>query len=204
MPSVNPIHLAEDREPWDRQSRETIRMHARFLVYRDLGPTRNLTAAVNILSSTGDPLKYASIKKISFEYRWGERAQAWDAYQADQERARLTKLRQDMIDRHRKLAMGLSGKAAAAMQRLQPEELTPSDIVRFLNLATDMERKALGEPDRVALTGPTGTGPIEIEDLSRLDATERQTRLKQIADELSRRAGRAVPGSTEDDAVDDD
>lgn len=203
MPSVNPINLAEDREPWDRQSRETVRMYSRFLLFRDLGTTRNLTATANILSDTGDPLKYASIKKISFEYRWAERAQAWDAYQADQERARLTKLRQDMIDRHRKLALGLAGKAASAMQKLLPEDMSPSDIVRFLNLAADMERKALGEPDRVALTGPTGTGPVEVEDLSRLDATERQSRLKQIADELGRRAGRAVPGSTEDDDVDD-
>jgi hypothetical protein len=194
------IHLDPDRNPWERQNRESDKLYARFGVYRDLGDTRTLLPVLDILQATGDTKLRSldALRKIAYSYRWTERAQAWDVHQASAERQRMVKLRQDMIDRHRKLALGLIGKAASAVQQLAIDEMSPADIVRFLALGTDLERKAIGEPERVAISGPTG-GPVQVEDLSRYTPAERQRRLAQIAAELARRAGRAMPVDGDED-----
>jgi hypothetical protein len=74
-------------QPWDQQENEPKRSYVRFLLYRDLGPTRTVEAAYE---------KYFSEKKAgeggeklwvpgqwwrdSRAYGWSERAQAWDVF----------------------------------------------------------------------------------------------------------------------------
>lgn len=200
MPVDPVIHLDDDRNPWERQNRESEKLYARFVVYRDLGDTRTLLPVLEILQATGDTKLRSldALRKIAYSYRWTDRAQAWDVQQADAERQRMVRLRRDMIDRHRKLALGLIGKAASAMQGMDTDDMSPSDVVRFLALGTDLERKAIGEPVQVSVTGPTG-GPVVMEDLSRYTPADRQRRLAQIAAELSRRAGRTPVESDEDE-----
>lgn len=194
MATAPPIPLTPDREPWDKQNAETPRMYSRFAAFRDLGDTRTLKAALEILNATsGRQITMGTLHQISYTYRWSERAEAFDNYQSAAERQRLVMLRRDMIERHRKLAAGLTSKAVAALTELDAADMAAVDIVRFLTVAADLERKALGEPtERVAISGPTGTGPVQIEDMSHLSADQRRLRLGQIATELARRAGRDV------------
>lgn len=200
MPTDPIIHLDADRNPWEKQNRESDKLYARFTVFRDLGDGRTLLPVLDILQATGDTKLRSldALRKIAYSYRWTERAQAWDVQQASAERLRMAKLRQDMIDRHRRLALGLIGKAAQAMKDLATGEMSAPDIARFLALGTDLERKAIGEPDKVALVGPTG-GPVIVEDLSRYTPAERSRRLAQIGAELTRRAGRDQPVDGDDD-----
>lgn len=192
--SAPPITLTPDREPWERQNAESPRMFSRFAAFRDLGDTRTLKAALEILNATsGRQIAMGTMHQMSYTYRWAQRCEAFDNYQSAADRQRLIMLRRDMIERHRKVAAGLTGKAASALQALNIADLAAVDIVRFFTLAADLERKALGEPtERVALTGATGTGPVQIEDMSRLSSDQRRVRLGQIAAELARRAGRDV------------
>lgn len=200
MTALKAINITTDREPWEKQNAESPRMYARFTAYRDLGDTRTLNSALEIINATsGKKITKGSLHQISCIYRWTERSEAFDSAQSAAERQRLLMLRRDMIERHRKLAAGLTGKAVEALKQLKPGELEAVDITRFLNTAADLERKALGEPtERVAITGATGSGPVQMEDLSRLSPDQRRMRLGQIAAELARRAGRDVLSEDEE------
>lgn len=194
MTAHKAISLTPDREPWEKQNAESPRQYSRFTIFRDLGDSRTLNAALEIINATtSKKISKGTLHQISCEYRWTERAEAFDSAASAAERQRLVMLRRDMIERHRKLSAGLTGKAVQALQLIEPEDMDPGDVIKFLTTAADLERKALGEPtERVALSGPTGSGPVQFEDMGRLTPEQRRVRLGQIAAELARRAGRDV------------
>jgi hypothetical protein len=186
---IQRLDLATDRDPWERQPHESVKQYARFTCYRDLGRLRTLTQTHKILAATGDPLKYGTLRQTAYEFRWTTRAEPWDIFQDQADREQLIAERRDMIKRHRSVASALLTKAIQALQIIPVAEMEPADVVRYIKLATDIERIAIGEPQRtIAVTGPTG-GPIQTEDLTNLTAEERRARLAEIAAELSRRAG---------------
>lgn len=186
------ITLAQDRDPWDQQPRESDRKYTTFLAYRDIGRMRTLTAANHLLTNLGYEFTYNYIKWQSHIFRWTERAQAWDRHQDQANIERLMAERRDMIERHRRIANRLIATALDSIRALEEEgsePLPPADIVRFVKLATDIEVRALGEPSQtVAVTGPAG-GPIVVDDIAGLTDEERRVRLREITDELARRAG---------------
>lgn len=198
MTAVKAIALSTEREPWERQNAESPRMYARFTCYRDLGDIRTLNAALEIINATTTKkISKGTLHQISCQYRWTERAESFDSAASAAERQRLLMLRRDMIERHRKLSAGLTGKAVEALRKIDPALMDAADITRFLTVAADLERKALGEPERVAISGPTGSGPVQFEDMGRLSPEQRRVRLGQIATELARRAGREAVNDDE-------
>lgn len=198
MGSKQPIHLATDREPWDRQNGESNRQYSRFLIFRDLGRMRTLKQAVEMLHGINDTsVSYRTLQQYAYEYRWTERAESWDFAQDRLEAARLLVMRREMHSRHRKIASGLMAKAVAALTALQPSDMTARDIVAFFKQGTDIESRALGEPTAlVQHTGPGG-GPVAVDDMSHLSAADRAARLNAISAELARRAASAA--STDDE-----
>jgi hypothetical protein len=183
------IKLDPSLDPWERQPKETPRQYGRFILYRDLGRSRALTTLNKLLTELGDPLTYLSLRRYSSDGSWTARAEAWDAYQDRQDHEQNLADRREMIKRHRNIATGLMSKAAQALRKFAISDMTPADIARYVKLATDIERTAIGMPQQtVAITGPTG-GPIQTEDLTDLTPAERRQRLAEIAAELSRRAG---------------
>jgi hypothetical protein len=88
-------------------------------------------------------------------------------------------------------------KAVARLSAMQPSELTPLDLIRFIKYGADIERQALGEPTAIHQHQGPGGGPVAVEDMSRLKPEERAARLTQISAELARRA--AAQAVTEDD-----
>lgn len=198
MGSKPPIHLAVDREPWDRQPGESNRQYSRFQVFKDLGRMRTLKQAVEMLHGVGDTgVQYRTLMQYSYEYRWTERAEAHDRAQDQLEAQRLVQLRNEMLSRHRRLASGLLAKGVAALAKVNVDAMTPLDIVRFLKYGTDIETRALGEPTMIHQhQGPAG-GPIAVDDMSKLSPADRAARLTAISAELARRA--AASAVTEDD-----
>lgn len=196
MGSKPPIHLSGDRDPWERQDRESHKQYSRFRTFLEMGRTRTLKQAAQMLGALGDTVSYRTLMQYAYEQRWTERAEAHDRDQDRLERERLLKLRDEMLARHRKLAAGLTAKAVARLTDLKPAELTALDIVRFIRQAAELERAALGQPERViGLSGPTG-GPVAVEDFSHYPPEERKARLLQVHAELGRRA---AAGDGDDD-----
>lgn len=198
MSSKPPIHLAVDREPWDRQPGESNRQYSRFEMFRSLGRLRTLKQAVEMLHGVGDTsVSYRTLMQYAYEYRWTERAEAHDRAQDQLEAAKLLKLRDEMYSRHRRLASGLLAKAVAGLQGINPSDMSPLDVVRFIKYGAEIERQALGEPTQILQhQGPSG-GPVVVDDMSKLKPEERAARLNAISAELARRA--AASAVTDDD-----
>jgi hypothetical protein len=189
MSSKAPINLADDREPWDRQSGESNRQYSRFRVFMELGRTRTLKQTVEMLHGIGDDkVAYRTLMQYAYEYRWTERAESHDYAQDQLEAAKLLRLRQEMYARHRKIAGTLQAKAVEALKEVSPEDLTPLDIVRMIRYGTQIEATALGEPTQITqVSGPAG-GPVLVDDMGRLTPEERNARRLALSAELARRA----------------
>jgi hypothetical protein len=200
-PPPKPFTLAPGLDPWERQPGESDLMYSRFAAYLQLGRTRTLTSAAEILTSTGDDAKLHGvyIRELSARFRWVERVGAYDREQERLERERLVEQRLDMIRRHRKIANDLGAKAKQALEKLVIEKITPLDMVRMFRLAATIEATALGMPfETLAVTGPAGSALL-VDDLSQYTPDERRQRLADIAAQLHQRAGAPVDDMTTED-----
>lgn len=85
---------SDGRRPWDRQDGEPAKWYARFLLYLELGPGRALAEVYTDVQEKagkrgsgsgprGRLRPNGSWKKIARQYRWCERAMAWDIEQRD-------------------------------------------------------------------------------------------------------------------------
>jgi hypothetical protein len=73
--------------PWDRQENEPKATYVRFLLYRDLGPTRTVEAAYEKFLGEKAAGKSGETLSVSGQwwkdcstYNWTDRAQAWDIH----------------------------------------------------------------------------------------------------------------------------
>jgi hypothetical protein len=148
--------------PWEQQLKESARAYGAFCTYRDLGPCRSLRAAAEAFYHHRSAAGLRQLQTWSATFRWVERAHAWDRHLDAEARQAQQKARRDMAERHAKEAQGLQAKALERLRTLRPEELGPTDVLRFFVDAAKLERLALGEPDalqRQELTGRNG-GPV--------------------------------------------
>jgi hypothetical protein len=123
-----------ERQPWDRRDGETSKGYAAFRQFRDQGPLRTL----------GDvPGSHITISRWSSRWDWSARATAWDdaAHMADDAR-RLEAIR-TMHDTHQRAGRAAMGKALAALQRMEPEDIPPYAIAKLLELGARLERDTL-------------------------------------------------------------
>lgn len=82
-----------------------------------------------------------------------------------------------------RLAQAAQSKAVARLQTLDPRELSPSDLLRYIQVATEMERRAVGE---VPVTGPVEDRD-QGADVGGLSDEDRRARMDQLRRELERR-----------------
>lgn len=191
-----PLELAADHDPWERQPSESETHYGRFALYRDMGRERSLKQLGETLRSSGARVSQPWLYQISSRHRWDERTRAWDNEQDRLLLALTARKRRDMAERHARLASGMIGKALAALAQLVPADLAARDLIRMIEVATRLEREALGEPGQtIAVTGRDG-GPVMV-DYSNLTPEQRQERLAELAAEAARRAG--APLGADDD-----
>lgn len=88
-------------QPYDRITGEKILWYSRFLLYRDMGPRRNvLKTYQHVLGQQGHiaPKSVTSIPRAWFDashaWQWQERAEAWDAQQQQEKDARSKALQE--------------------------------------------------------------------------------------------------------------
>ena len=87
-------------EPWEQQPGEPNRWYARFERYRLAGPSRSLLGAVNAERQQRGACQSKSIPqawaKNARQWRWRERAEAWDEHERLQARAARAHLIEEM------------------------------------------------------------------------------------------------------------
>jgi len=129
----------------------------------------------------------------SSQYDWVTRAQAYDDYIEKKKREKKEKAILDMAERHAKLAMAFQQRVAQRLQGIDPLELSPSDMAKWLDIATKLERLSRGEPTEIGKQEVQGQVTQRYEyDITQRIVSDPETR--ELARNLYRRAVNADLG----------
>lgn len=150
--------MAKD-EIWGRLPEESAKAYEAFCAYRDLGPSRSIPKAGEIVGKGKGTLEPWSSK-----YNWPERAAAWDA---EQDRiARKAQLDEiiKMRKRHAKIAERALEKVSAALETINTDEMSNSDIARLMEVSSKLERLSRGDVGEVIeeRDGGEAVNPVQI------------------------------------------
>jgi hypothetical protein len=183
---------------WERQPGEKYQWWVRFQRFRNMGPARSALAVYRVeIKERAEALPNRTIEEVDRdarakdsvpqrwalkrrEWRWDERAQAWDQHRVDAELSAIDGERARLIDEIRqserhsaKRLLDAAEKMLAfpvseqqAIQRddqgnpvvviVKPAKWTASDIARFLESASKLNRLAADlETDRTTLVEQT-------------------------------------------------
>jgi hypothetical protein len=92
-------------------------------------------------------------------WRWRQRAEAWDDHERQKAREAHAQAIEEMNQRHIQEAQALQSKAIQRLKSLELDDVSATDVVRYLVEATKLERTARGEPETIEerrLTGKRG------------------------------------------------
>ena len=129
----------------------------------------------------------------SSKYDWVTRAQAYDDYIEKKKREEKEKAILEMAERHAKLAMAFQQRVAQRLQGIDPLELSPSDMARWLDIATKLERLSRGEPTEIGKQEVQGQVTQRYEyDITQKIITDPET--AKLADQLLQRAANSDAG----------
>lgn len=148
---------ANTPEPWERQQGETSRAYEAFCEYRDMGAGRSHAKLGQKLGKNT-----RTIADWSAKYEWVKRVAAWDEEQDRIARQAQTDEIKKMRKRHADLANAMLIKAAKALQRIPEDEIKPSDISKFVETASKLERISRGDVGEVVEERDGGMAPSAV------------------------------------------
>jgi len=125
-----------DTSPWERQKGESAKAFEAFTIYLEMGDERGIRAVAQRLDKSR-----TLIGRWSATYRWVERAAAYDADVQRRVHAAAVKKKKKMAERHISIALKLQEKALAALDKMEPEEIDPKNLIAMLREATKLERE---------------------------------------------------------------
>ncbi|KPI15699.1 hypothetical protein OK074_2144 [Actinobacteria bacterium OK074] len=175
--------MVDSADAWERQPGESAAAWEAFACYRDLGLSRSIGKAAERLVKSR-----TLIERWSTAHRWVLRVEAWDREQDRVWRAERYQAARDVARRHARLASAAQSKIVAQLQQLDPSRLSPSDVIRWLEVTIRIERQAYGMDLTEAAATVGSTGP-ETADVSGLTDEERRARMEQLRRELEARIG---------------
>lgn len=189
-----PIALDADLEPWEHQLGETPKRYSQFCDYRDLGRARTLRKVADTLA-----LNDRYVRAVSAEFRWVERAEAFDLNRDRLHEAAWLEERRKAAENDAKLLGAFVGKLADRLRTLKTEDLSTGDAIRLLDVTMRHRRALFGDPTAtIAVTGPGGDPlTVQLAELSGMTSEQRQSAIAALVETVQRR-------SSASDAVDDD
>lgn len=128
-------------EIWEKQPNEPEKAYAAFRIYLE---DRNLSS---VARRAGKP--HTTISNWAKKANWVARADAWDtwrnkiAFEAQKLEVEKT------AKRHVQGALTLQEKGLAALERLEPEQISPQVAIKMLEVGIAIERKASGDPQEI-------------------------------------------------------
>lgn len=146
--------LVVHRPIYERMPGETTAQWEAFLVYRDLGVSRSLSAVASELGK----LDRRRLEKWSSRLNWVNRIAAYEIEQEKLDREANRQARNRMLERQQ--ALGAVGVATALkrlhghgkpgdddyVEALDPNELDAGETIRMAEVFSKIERAAWGEP----------------------------------------------------------
>lgn len=160
---------------WDRQPGEGAKAYSMFREYLEMGSERSFRKLIQ--KCNRKPSYLSQVARWSREFGWVYRIQKYEEHLSREADDAKIKLFTDMNERHINEAKHFQKVLLERFQNINPDELTPSDMVRFLDISTKVERIAMGAPSEVIRQEHSGIDgkPIEVSqpyDFSRLSADE--------------------------------
>ena len=148
---------------WERQPSETAKAFAAFGLYLDIPPLdRSVRSAVELFRKQGGKTTERNWETWASRYNWRNRAAEHDSDLASRRRERMAKKLEQAQDEAFVLIRATLDKVKERIEGMDPEELSAGQIPAALRTLIELEFKALGYEDRVALTGKDG-GPVKTE-----------------------------------------
>ena len=151
-----------DGNLWERQSGETAKAYAAFLLYRDLPAIDRSVLAAREGHQKDTKGTLRQWKGWSMRNDWVNRAAEYDSDLASRRRERMAQELDRAKDDAAVLIRAALAKVAERIQGMDAEELAAGQIPSALRTLIELELKVLGYEDRVALTGKDG-GPVKVE-----------------------------------------
>ncbi|MBC9717862.1 hypothetical protein H9Y04_35555 [Streptomyces sp. TRM66268-LWL] len=174
--------MTERAEEWERQPGESAAAWEAFACYRDLGLSRSISKVTGMLHKAR-----SLIERWSAAHRWVQRAEAWDREQDRLWRGERLQAAREVARRHARLASAAQAKLVAQLQQFDPARLTPSDVIRWLEVTVRIERQAYG----IDLAEAAAHAPSTADetDVTGLTDEERRARMEHLRRELEARIG---------------
>ena len=151
-----------DGNLWERQSGETAKAYAAFLLYRDLPAIDRSVPAARERHQRDTKGTLRQWKGWSMRNGWVNRAAEHDSDLASRRREHTAKEMERAQDDAVVLIRAALAKVAERIQGMDAEELAAGQIPAALRTLIELEFKVLGYEDRVALTGKGG-GSVKVE-----------------------------------------
>lgn len=123
-------------KPWERQKGESEKAFEAFMIYRDLGNARAISAVAEKLSKSRQ-----LISRWKSTWKWEERVRNYDNDLINQAKAQAAENIKEMTDRHIKIAMQLQAIALKSLSSLDTEEMSAKDLLQYIKTATTLERQ---------------------------------------------------------------
>ena len=140
---------------WDRLAGEPPRCYRAFLAYRNMGMNRSqryLAMELNNLNPQNKKMVKPpkdvpkTLSRWATKFQWIDRCAAWDDIQLKAEEGQWNKRTDDLRKSQWEASELLFQLGTAALKLLKPEDLTAKDIIRFLELASEIGKETKREP----------------------------------------------------------
>lgn len=131
----------EENYPWTKQPGESRKAFEAFCVYRDMDGKRSYVKASAQLSKS-----VQLITRWGWQWHWQDRLDAYTIYQDTLKREMQEKAKRDMAERHAREAQLMHQKIIERLRTINAQDLTPSDVAKWFDIAVKVERLSLGEP----------------------------------------------------------
>lgn len=159
--------MTDDIPPWERQPGEPMRWYLRFDRFRAMGSNRSVLRVYRLEREARrgvvhkGPLSLPEgWSKMAKQWRWRERAEAWD--RAELERKRAEEAAERERERAQRIALiKLYGeKLVDAINAMRPQKMSAQEITAALKTIVEQLRVEYGEP--IAKVESAGASTIEV------------------------------------------
>jgi hypothetical protein len=132
------------RASYERLEGESKKAFEAFVEYRNMGLDRSIAKVGAKLGKS-----VSLLERWSSKYSWVERAKEYDAEMDRKALLQQEKERKEMVKRHAKQAMMFQQKVLERIRSLNPNELTPSELIRWFETSVKIERLSRGESTEI-------------------------------------------------------
>ena len=130
-----------NKTPWERFRTETSKQFHAFTIYRDMGPSRSIQQVALSRPGSGG---FSKLKEWSITHQWVDRVTEYDDHMDTIRRAGKEEAILEMSFRHADYSMQILDKALDALNLIKPEDLKPHHLIRWLEVAVNIERLSRG------------------------------------------------------------